>query len=372
VLHHAVPHVTSAIEESGKTRLLETLEVLCPTAMFTYSMTPAVLFRVVSERQPTLLIDEVDNSLKKKGDENSELFAVINGGYRRGAAVHRMGGQRMNELQTFTAFCPKALAGIGNLLANLASRCLRVQLDRREQGQRIEDFYRDDAFVAADRIRDGLTAWVTPEVIEHLNAARPRRLGARDRQEESLRLLLAIAETAGEEWGQRGREALRVLATASSEDAKSYGAQLLEDIREVFGDRHVIATAELLDGLFLIETSPWREWWADRDKSGEFVPSKGAASQLARKLKPFGIRPGTIRVDDYSTPKGYTRERFVPVWERYLPSHGEAATDATAATSQPLSQADVAGVADVAGREWGDEDAPGSDDPFEGMFGESA
>ena len=350
-------HVTSAIEESGKTRLLETLEVLTPRAMFASSLTSAVLYRMVDERQPALLIDEIDNTLKRKADENSDLYAVINAGYRRGAVVYRMGGRQMTELQSFSSFCAKALAGIGNLQATLASRCLRVQLDRRDPSQVIEDFYRDDAEVEATAIRDGFSAWASDDVIERLKAARPRKLGAKDRQEESLRLLLAISQEAGEEWNERGRVALRALALSSSEDAKSTAAQLLEDIREVMGEQHHVPTTALLDGLFLIESSPWREWWAERDRNGAFVPSRGAPSQLARKLKPFGIRPRAIRVDAYTTPRGYRREDFVAIWERYLPPHGEAATPATPATSQVPSQADVADVALVAGTAWRDDHA---------------
>jgi hypothetical protein len=40
--------------------------------------------------------------------------------------------------------------------------------------------------------------------------------------------------------------------------------------------------------------------------------------QLATALKPFRIRPTTIRDGD-STPKGYERAAFKEAWSRYLP-----------------------------------------------------
>jgi hypothetical protein len=39
---------------------------------------------------------------------------------------------------------------------------------------------------------------------------------------------------------------------------------------------------------------------------------------LAKRLKPYGIRPGTVRISS-GTGKGYKREDFVDTWERYLP-----------------------------------------------------
>ena len=43
------------------------------------------------------------------------------------------------------------------------------------------------------------------------------------------------------------------------------------------------------------------------------------ARALARLLKPFNIRPRSIRIDDLSTPKGYHSDRIQDAWARYLP-----------------------------------------------------
>jgi len=39
---------------------------------------------------------------------------------------------------------------------------------------------------------------------------------------------------------------------------------------------------------------------------------------LARELGHYGIKSGTVRIGE-QTLKGYRRESFVDVWERYLP-----------------------------------------------------
>ena len=46
------------------------------------------------------------------------------------------------------------------------------------------------------------------------------------------------------------------------------------------------------------------------------------ASGLAKRLKPFNIKPKQIRIAE-STFKGYLREYFLDAWERYTPYIGE-------------------------------------------------
>ena len=46
------------------------------------------------------------------------------------------------------------------------------------------------------------------------------------------------------------------------------------------------------------------------------------ASGLARRLKPFGIKPKQIRIEGTSL-KGYMQYDFIDAWERYTPEIGE-------------------------------------------------
>src|SRR5262249_34869523 len=92
------------------------------------------------------------------------------------------------------------------------------------------------------------------------------------------------------------------------------------------GDK--ITSAELVDRLKEIETSPWGDWGR-----GKGLTKNG----LSKLLKPFGIRPhGTIRIDD-KTAKGYVRESFQDAFERYLTREAARSGSANVTTSQPAS-----------------------------------
>ena len=89
-------------------------------------------------------------------------------------------------------------------------------------------------------------------------------------------------------------------------------------VSRIFTERGIdrISTEELLHALIACEDAPWVAVWED-DISKQKM--KGPASKLAHHLKQFGISPGTIRLSDGSTPKGYKREAFGDAWSRYLP-----------------------------------------------------
>jgi hypothetical protein len=42
--------------------------------------------------------------------------------------------------------------------------------------------------------------------------------------------------------------------------------------------------------------------------------------QLAAALKPFGIKPKSVRMQDGQVIRGYTRDQFEDAWARYCPA----------------------------------------------------
>src|SRR5262245_32970132 len=66
--------VVSAEKRSGKSRLLELLELLAPRPLLTASISMAALFRVIDEKRPAVFVDEAD-----------AIFARRNGALRESA-----------------------------------------------------------------------------------------------------------------------------------------------------------------------------------------------------------------------------------------------------------------------------------------------
>jgi hypothetical protein len=311
-------HFTSPEPECGKTRAMECVEALTPKPLYAASMTSAVLYRAIEQLAPTLLIDEADNLMGDR-EAKRDLFGLLNAGYRRGAPALRMGGGNRDKLERFETFSAKAIAGLDDLVATLASRCVRIEMQRRRIDEPVADFFHDEAHTEAEPIREALAASAR-EATEALHTARPDRLGVRDRMEEALRLPLAIADMAGEVWMTRAREALKELAGASKRGEASEKLQLLGDIREVFknrGDPDTLRTAELLDGLITLDEAPWRGWWGV-ERDGQVQVSRGAARKLGEKLRGFGIRSRDVGRKEKRL-KGYVRADLENVWARYLP-----------------------------------------------------
>jgi hypothetical protein len=70
-----------------------------------------------------------------------------------------------------------------------------------------------------------------------------------------------------------------------------------------------------LEELIEREGEPWGLWWARDVLNGNI---RGPGSKLARHLKPFGIIPRTVRIED-DVVKGYPINVFAESFDRYLP-----------------------------------------------------
>jgi hypothetical protein len=330
---HATPYlaITSAEKESGKTRLLETLEVLVARPWLTGRVTAAVLIRKVDEQTPTLLLDESDAAFAGEKEYAEALRGVLNTGYRRGGTAsfcEKKGGDwTYRDASTFT---PKAIAGIGHLPDTVASRSIPIRLKRKAPGEPAEDFFRLDVDDQAAPLVERLRQFAVGR-LDELAAARPERpAGLRDRAADVWQPLFAIADLAGCDWPARARWAALELSSAAAMDVDdgSIGVRLLADVRRVFDQRGVdrLATAELLEGLAADEEAPWATW----HRGDRISPRK-----LAGLLRRFDVRSKTIRLPDGETPKGFLREQFEDPWARYL-AHPPSPS---ATTPQPASEA---------------------------------
>ena len=304
----------SPTKRCGKSTLMKVLKGLVFRPYPTSNTTPAVIFRVIEEYRPTFLIDEFD-SFK---DINPEMRGILNSGHDREMAfVDRCVGDD-HKPRRFCTFGPKAVAAIGRIPSTLEDRSIIIQMRRKladEKKRRMKRPKEGDNF---DQLRRQIARWLQDNG-EGLCALRVRYVaGLNDRAFDNWRPILQIAKRIGgkDYEAEIAKVALKITTKEEGEEDATSGILLLKDLRELFdrdgGDR--LATTFILDALHGMDDRPWPEY-----KQLKPITS----NQLAKLLKPFGIRPRQKRRRGEGRKgkpmRGYWRSMFDDAFSRYLP-----------------------------------------------------
>ena len=311
----------SAEPGSGKTRVLEILNLLCRSPEMTISASTAAIFRMIAEHPISLLFDEIDAIFSPKAAGNAEdLRALLNSGYKRGATIARcVGDAKAMKVQRFKVYSPVALAGLaGNMPPTITTRAVVIHMRRRGPGETVDPFRERYAVPQANPIRKDLAAWCTSKEKALADAEPDMPTGVVDRPAEVWEALLAIADAAGGDWPANARAACKHFVLKGSSEGSSLGQRLLGDIRTVFGDRADMATVDLIAALVKIDTAPWSDLW------GKPLDARRLAKELGR----YGVAPVPFKNAEDKTVKGYTtyplatKENetagLTDAWARYL------------------------------------------------------
>ncbi|HEY5454137.1 MAG TPA: DUF3631 domain-containing protein [Acidothermaceae bacterium] len=310
---------------SGKTRVLEAVELLVPRALFTLNASSAALFRKVSDEagRPTVLIDEADTIFgPRAAKEHEDLRGFVNGGHRRGAMALRcvVKGKTI-EVEEYPCYAAVALAGLDDLPDTIMSRSIVIRMRRRAPGERVDPFRRRVDGPPGDELRERLEKWAA-DAASRVDGAWPEMPdGIEDRNADVWEALLAVADEAGGEWPERARVAAVALVADARRGGESLGVRLLRDVRDAFGQEDKLSTEALLERLTAMDDAPWA------DLRGKPLDARG----LSRRLGKYEVAPKTLRIGD-KTPKGYERTDLFDAWARYLPAPPEES--ATSATTQ--------------------------------------
>jgi hypothetical protein len=306
--------ITSPVNGCGKTTALVVLEQLASQPQRMDNATPAVLYHLIDRLGGTMLVDEADNLGLQ---ENGILRAVLNSGHRVGGNIRRL---YQGSPRQFSTFGPMAIGAIGVLPMPLMRRSIIIHMERTARGGLTRFDSKDpDVIATTGYVRGVVLDWANGNPVLDVNPDLPKAL--RNRVADNWRPLIAIADSFGEDWGQEAREAAIAFATAyHDEDA---AVVLLEDIRTIFdktgADR--MASESLVKFLLEIEESGWSEY---RGPCDDRQARKLTQSELARLLRPFGIRPRTFWPHGPrkggSSRKGYLRAEFEKAWASYCAS----------------------------------------------------
>jgi hypothetical protein len=315
---------------SGKSRLLEVLELLVPAPVYVLSARPAAVFRLIDQARPTLLFDEVDTIFGRTGsgdDASEDLRGLLNAGHRRSATIPRCVGPT-HAVQHFPVYAAVALAGLGDLPGTLMSRSVVIRMRRRAPHERVESFRRRLVEPPGNKLRELLAAWAAEVGDACGNAWPDLPEGITDRAADVWEPLLAVADAAGGRWPELAREACVALNKVRADATPSVGVRLLGDVRNVFGDHDRMFSATIAEGLNAIEDAGWSSWGR-----GDGI----RPADVARILSGYGIESKNVRIGA-AQRKGYERRQLVDAFARYLgrpaaggtpaaPSHGSDSPD---------------------------------------------
>lgn len=299
--------LTSPAPRCGKTNLLTLLSLLVREPLPTSDISTACVYRAITERQPTLLIDEADTVFERRED----LRGILNSGYSRHCAlVQRCDGDD-HQVKDFSTWGPKLIAKIGPLPRTLRDRSILIEMRRKEAGRVVQRFRLRRVIAEAEKLADGGRTWALANTAKLLSVEPDEIDGLSDRAQDIWDPLLAIAQFVGGEWPGRALRAALRLSGACLAGELGPEVQVIRDIWQSFEEARVdrLFTVRLLARLQSLEESPWRSWKRGRPLS---------AYDLALLVRPFGIAPGTIRTAE-GTRKGYYRADFDDAYRRYVP-----------------------------------------------------
>jgi hypothetical protein len=315
---HTTPRllIGSVIPECGKTTLLDHLSRLCCNPILAAVIgSDALLPRLLQRAMRTVLIDEIQRSLRPDKPGVEDVLAVINTGYRLGASRPVLvpapgGGWREESMSTYA---PVAMAGVSpNLPDDTLSRSIRIVLMPDLDGT-VEDsdweLIEDDANKLAARIAD----WANQvrEQIGGLAVELPAQCIGR--RKEKWRPLARVAAAAGGQWPATTH---RLIVNSIAEDeaereaglkAQPPGMVALTDVHEVWpGGEPFAATADLTAKL--VAHNP--DYWSAGSAYGKPLTEKRLGRLLSQAAKITSCRP------DKHGPRGYRRAQLALAWRR--------------------------------------------------------
>jgi hypothetical protein len=304
--HYSVYLVaTSPKEDCGKTTLI--IEVVGRLAQRAHACSsgPSLssIFRTADRDKAMQLFDNVDTMFERK-PEITELFTC---GWTRGVKVprvERIGG----EWQTvwYDPFTPKACSMIGtNLPRPLLGRCLLIELWPLKPGETVVEVnpFDQELMEAFKTLRRKLLRWSNDNAATLKNAKPVFPDGFTTRPRANAKLLLAIAELAGDDWAELARNALDKLLREKREP--SWLDRLLEEFWTVFitQGRENIRSEHLATRLLADPESMWCEYARGKDRGHRVT-----VRELAAIMNPLHIYPRPI---GKSRLRGYHRADFL-------------------------------------------------------------
>ena len=330
--------VHAPASECGKTTLLKVILRLARRALPSVNLSTAVMFRVIEEDRPTLIIDELAKFL----EASEEFLGILLSGHERDFAfVQRCVGDEQKR-KNFSTWGPKAYGIIGMPPdLQLRNRSIVIHLTRKKSDESAERWPivnpPADFFEPFARLHRQIVRWTKDNSAE-IRGARPDVSSLSNRESDNWTPLLMIAAVLGSEALRKTKSAIgdSRLGIDGDEEARL----VLRDIRNIFHTRKIerMPSQALVDDLTVQDESGW-----NRCDDGKPLDS----SYLARLLKAYDIRPKLRRysAQEQATfqivgkaSRGYAINEFKDAFGRFL---GNDAPELVAVMCQKVDEKDV-------------------------------
>ena len=294
---------------AGKTTFLDCLANVVRRPEPVSGVSASAFIRMSDAFQPCWLLDEADRSLNPK-NASEELTAAINASsYRRMAriiiSVPLPGGGW--EQQAFTFWCPMILSGIKRLVDTVQDRSIVLVMQRARPGELKHRLINGTSQRFQD-IQRKLIRWASDLAELDLDPPIPSFL--HNREADLWRPCFALAALAGGRWPRRVEAAARAIHGQRSEESARL-VELLEAIRDCFGEEQQLATSDLVTRLINRVDEPWATI-----KRGQPIDAYYLRTMLHGIVK--RQKPKQRVGKDFW--RGYLRSDFAEAWARYLPS----------------------------------------------------
>lgn len=300
-MHSPRLHINSPTYGCGKTELALCLSRIVRSPEFLSNVTEAVIFRLIAQNSPTLVLDEEETHLRQH-----RIRGILNSGYQFDGTVGRVDA-KTGTVVKYRTFTPTVICGIGEQHETLASRCIRIMMRRPPVGSGFEQ-RRKKSTESLIALRTELAEWVTAHLTELKNSQPEMPQPLVGRNSDNWRSFFALADLAGGDWPKRARDSAVALCAEAKLQDEHPVIQLMKAAVFYCTAQNIdrIRSVELSTHLNLIEDRAW-----ESISKGIMTPTS-----LARLLRPFSIHPITTRSGQH-TWKGYKKEMFERALESY-------------------------------------------------------
>jgi hypothetical protein len=353
-VHHAIIDIaisprlaiTAPTADCGKTTLLEACGELSHRAQECSTITAAGFFHLHQEERRTLLIDEAQSILGKKGND-TELQGVLLASHRRRSAkvIRAVEINKQFVSKEFDAWCTFAMTYTGKLAYALEPRCLKVTLKRAKPGEVEQHLLYGTSEILVD-CRRKFARWAEDQ-ISLPNVELPKDLY--NRRGDNWRPLFQIAEAVGGHWREKIKAA--ALASAGIRVVPDVVIALLTDLSDVLWDprkekpRERMLTDDMVAGLTEHKAPSWD--WKTCNRGGP-VNRYWLRDNLAGVLDPPNSQRWREKTSKHPL-HGYTFVQFEDAFERY-----------SIASNHKVQEADDLG--DISAKRGDSSDTSGSSD----------